>query len=113
MLFISTFSSIIVELQRRLLLHFAILNQSRKCPKVERVKQQWESFQWLPSAFTARVPTNARGRPCHSHAKGADERLKILKVMHYSNDGVSRVACVLEVLIGAVASIIGSYAHYF
>lgn len=33
--------------------------------------------------------------------------------MHYSGGGVSGVACVLEVLIGAVASIIRSYVSYF
>lgn len=50
--------------------------------------------------------------------KFADGWVKILKVMHYSGGGaprsrVSGVACVLEVLIGAVASIIRSYVSYF
>lgn len=50
--------------------------------------------------------------------KSADEWAKILKVMHYSGggaprSGVSGVACVLEVLIGAAASIIRSYVSYF
>lgn len=82
----------------------------------------------LPSPMTASLRcaicihsvglTNSEVDLVTHELKSADEWAKILKVMYYSagsapRSGVSGVVCVLEVLIGAVASIIQSHVSYF